>query len=95
MMMFENGMSLLRGDGKDLAKENLRSLRRIVSRYRVTIPAVAMGEIVSYICTKVDTSRRRSCFEWLWNFVDEYGVDVMLCLLFTMLTTVCSALRGK
>ena len=77
MMRFENGINL-RKDRKDLAKENLGNLKRVMGRYKITIPAIAIGEILNYINTEIDDDEKKTeCLNWLLDFINDFGVDIL------------------
>jgi hypothetical protein len=75
MMKAENGIKPRK---EELAKENLKNLSRVGSIYKITIPAIAISEIINYINKKIcDVRKKMECLNWLWNFINEYDIDVL------------------
>jgi len=76
-MKLKNGINL-KPERKELAEVNLKNLRRVMGTYKITIPAIAMGEVVNYIKENIDDGRKKvDCLNWLWDFINEYSIDVL------------------
>ncbi len=77
MLKAENGIKL-KNDRKELAVKNLKNLKKFCSRYMITIPAIAVGEIINYINNEVDDERKKwECLRWFFNFINDYNIDIL------------------
>jgi len=76
MMKFENKISL-EHEKAELAERNLRNLKRLKGAYKITLPAVALGEVINHIKEKIPAKKKTDCLNWLWNFLNEYNVDIL------------------
>jgi predicted nucleic acid-binding protein len=76
IMKLKNGIGLKR-EKKELAIRNKDNIKSLGKSYTLTIPTVAVGEVIKFIREIEDGRKRSECLSWLWDFLEEHDVDVL------------------